>query len=513
MSLEERAALYLLFERLGIVTWLDGFCGGGGSSIGIHWIPGQRVRIAINHWRPAINIHQANHQDTDHDCADMSQVDPYRYPTTDCAWFSPSCTKHSIAQGKKKPANPNDPGERSRATMWDVQRFAEVHRYRFIIVENVVEVRNWHAFRAWKQALADTPPHYCLHEVFLNAAHAGMLGRTANQSRDRWFCLMHPRGTPCPDIDRWLSPKALCANCGPVQGRQTWGVDRKTGLAKEAGKYRQQYRYTCRGCGSVVRPYVRPARDLIDWSLPIPAISTRQRTAEKPEGLAPATMERIRHGLRTYGPALVPCEGRDGKRPLSIDAPHRTVTTRNETGLLVPYYGNGNARTTGEPSMTVTGVDTAGLLVPAGGTWNDTAYPVEQPARTVTTRETTALCVPPFMTELKGGSSKTRQLSEPLSTVHASGNHHGVTVPTFGEVPGDLYSPAGREYVAACGFRMIEPHEYAAFQVFPDTYDWNPAGVFVRPLSKRRRVRMIGNAVPPNMARDLVGCALESMLT
>ncbi|MFJ4828469.1 DNA cytosine methyltransferase [Streptomyces sp. NPDC088747] len=501
-------ALYELFARLGIITWLDGFCGGGGSSIGIHQIPGQRVRIAINHWRPAINIHEANHQDTDHDCADMSQVDPYRYPTTDCAWFSPSCTKHSVAQGKKRPVRQDDAGERSRATMWDVQRFAEVHRYRFIIVENVVEVRNWWAFRAWKLALSDTG--YCLHEVFLNAAHAGALGRTANQSRDRWFCLMHPHGTRCPDTDRWISPRAQCANCGTVQGRQAWGVDKKTGLSKEAGKYRQQYRYACRTCGDVVRPFIRPARDLIDWSLPIPAISARPKTAEKPEGLAEKTMERIRYGLRTYGHALVPCEGRDGKRPFPLDAPHRTVTTRNETGLLVPYYSNGHARTTSEPAMTVTGVDTAGLLVPAGGTWNDTAYPVDQVSRTVMTRETTALCVPPFMTELRGGGSKARRLSEPLSSVCASGNHHGCTVPPAGEVPDDLYSPAGREYVQACGFRMLEPHEYAAFQAFPDTYDWAPDS-FPRPLSKRHRVRMIGNAVPPNMARDLVGCALESM--
>jgi DNA (cytosine-5)-methyltransferase 1 len=94
--------------------------------------------------------------------------------------------------------------------------------------------------------------------------------------------------------------------------------------------------------------------------------------------------------------------------------------------------------------------------------------------------------------------------------VCASGNHHGYTVPPGGEVPGDLYSPAGREYVAACGFRMLEPREYAAFQFFPGEYDWTP-DVFKRPLSKRHRVRMIGNAVPPNMARDLVGCALESM--
>ncbi len=34
----------------GELTWTDLFCGAGGSSLGIHHVPGQRVRYAINHW-------------------------------------------------------------------------------------------------------------------------------------------------------------------------------------------------------------------------------------------------------------------------------------------------------------------------------------------------------------------------------------------------------------------------------------------------------------------------------
>ncbi|QES45188.1 DNA methyltransferase [Streptomyces venezuelae] len=501
-------ALFEAFARLGELTWLDGFCGGGGSSVGIGYVPGQRIVIAINHWQFAIDIHQANHDGTDHDCADMSQVDPWRYPRTDCAWFSPSCTKHSVAQGKKRPVQPDDAAERSRATMWDVQRFAEVHRYRFIIVENVVEVRQWWAFRAWKIAMEDTG--YCLHEVFLNAAHANMLGPSANQWRDRWFCMLHLKGTRCPDIDGWLAPMAQCENCGDVRGRQAW----KNG--RDAGKYRAQYMYACRTCGAVVRPYVRPASELIDWD------REAQLIGDRPTPLADKTMWRIGYGLRKYwgSPSLVPVEGRDGKRPTAAGAPMRTVTTRNETGLLVP----------------------------AGGTWNNDAVPVDRPARTVMTRETTGLVVPPFIAELRGGSSKARLVSEPLSTVTASGNHHGLVIPYYSKtrprtaeepfmtvttvdraglmpdppvpygVPlmdylGTLHRRKSRAWqmlVDSCGFRMLEPFEYARFQAFPDSYDWSPASL-ARPLSKRRRVRMIGNAVPPNLARDLVGCAVESM--
>ncbi|WP_314612468.1 DNA cytosine methyltransferase [Streptomyces stackebrandtii] len=109
-------------------------------------VEGVTVRMAANHWPLAADVHNDNHPQADHDCADISQVDPRRYPQTDMIWASPSCTKHSVARSVA--ADPEDEAaEWSRATVWDVQRFAEVHRYRFGFVENVCEVRKWVSFR------------------------------------------------------------------------------------------------------------------------------------------------------------------------------------------------------------------------------------------------------------------------------------------------------------------------------------------------------------------------------
>lgn len=125
--------------------WSDGFCGAGGSSTGLA-LAGQHVRYAANHWRLALDTHGANHPDTDHVHCNVSQADPRNFPRTRYAWWSPSCTHHSGAQGRPKaPVDlfgahiPDDEAERSRATMWDVVRFAELHRQDYIIVENVVE--------------------------------------------------------------------------------------------------------------------------------------------------------------------------------------------------------------------------------------------------------------------------------------------------------------------------------------------------------------------------------------
>ncbi|MDQ1321608.1 MAG: (cytosine-5)-methyltransferase 1, partial [Actinomycetota bacterium] len=121
----------------------DLFCGAGGSSQGAVSIAGVSARIAANHWDRAIETHALNHPGADHVRADISNTDPRYFPTTELLWASPSCTNHSQAQGRKRDAQPDlfgdnlppEAAERSRATMWDVVRFAEYHQYLGVIVE------------------------------------------------------------------------------------------------------------------------------------------------------------------------------------------------------------------------------------------------------------------------------------------------------------------------------------------------------------------------------------------
>lgn len=150
------------------LTVTDQFCGAGGSSQGVRKLSrkiggGFEVKLAMNHWRLAIETHNTNFPETEHDCADIQAVDPRRYQSTDILITSPECTNHSLAKGvKRKYQQTNtlfgdltiDPAaERSRATMWDVPRFAEIHNYNLIIVENVVEARLWIMWDAWLHAM------------------------------------------------------------------------------------------------------------------------------------------------------------------------------------------------------------------------------------------------------------------------------------------------------------------------------------------------------------------------
>ncbi|KAF0647074.1 MULTISPECIES: DNA cytosine methyltransferase [Streptomyces] len=445
----------------------DGFAGAGGSSTGAVQA-GIRVRTALNHWRLAVDVHNANHPDTLHDCADISQVDPRRYPTTTFAWFSPSCTNHSIAKGRSRHADatpdlfgealPDEAAERSRATMWDVIRFAEYHRYRAIIVENVVDARQWVLWPAWIAALQAL--RYRFRVVYLNSMHAQALGQGAPQSRDRMYVVAWLDGERAPDFERWTRPTAHCPRCDRT-GRAIQGWKNPD---RQYGKYRAQYVWRCATarCHAEVFPAVRPAADAIDWAIPA------QRIADRARPLAAKTMQRVRDGFAAYArPLLVPVEGREGKTARPADEPMRTCTARNETGVAVP----------------------------------------------------------PYVVELRGGGSTHRPVTDPLATVCASGNHHGLTVPDlvvpyYGNAtarpavePIPTVTTVDRHGLLAggtvatvdeLGFRMLEPHEYAAAMQFPTSYIWLG--------NKRERVRMAGNAVTPPAARDLFAMVAEAVL-
>ncbi|QDB74929.1 DNA methyltransferase [Gordonia phage Valary] len=505
------------------LTLTDLFCGAGGSSTGAIDIPGVTVRIASNHWDLAVETHNSNHPDADHLCADLSQIDPRYFPTTDILWASPECTNHSVAKGRKRVGAqpdlfgeilPDAASERSRATMWDVPRFAEVHHYRAVIVENVVDAWHWVPFRAWLMAMDCLG--YDHHIVMLNSMHAQTFGPGAPQSRDRMYVVFWHKGNPRPDLGRVVRPNAICAECGPVAAMQSF---KKTGSSW--GRYRAQYVYRCpnvRCRNAIIEPLYRPAADIIDWTL------EGQRIGDRAKPLAAKTMARIQAGIdRYWSPLLVPVEGREGKQAQPVSAPSRTMTTRNETGLLVP----------------------------CGGTWRENAAPTDEPISTRTTRETDGLA---FMAELRGGGSKHRPVSDPLSTVTASGNHHGLVSVMRGQsknhptdMPLSTVSAGGIHHallmrnnsskgsgaehstpvtepartITTSGhqslldadrptvdiddvrFRMLEPREIIAAMDFPTEY--------VVLGNRREQVRMAGNAVTPPAARDLVGVVAESL--
>ncbi|EUA33016.1 C-5 cytosine-specific DNA methylase family protein [Mycobacterium xenopi 3993] len=292
------------------------------------------VRIASNHWDLAVETHNTNHPDADHLCADLSAVDPRRFPRTDLLWASPECTNHSVAgpQARRRATGSVRRGSARRGGRTVPRhhvgrpRFAEAHRYQAVIVENVVDAWHWEPFRAWLMAMDSLG--YDHHVVFLNSMHAQAFGPGAPQSRDRMYVVFWRKGNQRPEIERVTAPAAVCrctATSAPP-GLQTRG-------AVTVGRYRQQYIYTCPtlGCHQIVEPHYRPAAEIIDWAL------LGQRIGDRDRPLAEKTLARIRAGIERYwAPLLVPVEGRDGKQAAPVDQPART-TRENDGIAMTPF--------------------------------------------------------------------------------------------------------------------------------------------------------------------------------
>ena len=64
------------------LTFVDLFCGAGGSSLGLS-NAGLTLKLAANHWQRAIDTHAANFPHAEHLCADVSNYDMRRLPAAD----------------------------------------------------------------------------------------------------------------------------------------------------------------------------------------------------------------------------------------------------------------------------------------------------------------------------------------------------------------------------------------------------------------------------------------------
>lgn len=469
------------------LTFTDLFCGAGGSSTGLV-AAGYTLRLAANHSRVAVESHAANHPDAEHLCVDINHYDMRRLPRgCDVLWASPICQESSPAGGRKRGAKgqmaleleefgpvENGTWERTRATAYDVIRATEIHRYAAVLCENVVEFAvDWELFDWWRTGMHHLG--YRSQVVSVSSAHIGGPDNAyAPQWRDRIYIAFTRTGIPAPDLSP--RPSAWCPACGEqVAAVQSWRNGRRI------GKYKQQYDYRCPNSQcrhALVEPYVRPAAEAINWSDPGTRIGDRRRP------LAASTMARIRAGLAAY-PA------------------HRSILTVNHSGHEGRAFPADGAPL---PTRTIKIGD--GLLVPAGGTWNQDATATTEPMRTrmANPKGYEALVTTPLIYEYRNHSTM-EPVTRPLATVTAQGNHHALVIPyRNGNLPKPTAEPlhtvsthdsaalvGPAPAVEDCWFRMLQPREQLLAQRFPADY--------IVHGTKGEQTMQAGNAVSCNVAQ------------
>jgi DNA (cytosine-5)-methyltransferase 1 len=132
------------------IRTFDMFCGGGGSSRGAV-MAGAKPVAALDMWALASETYELNFSDTTTYRMKASSLSPHRVVeevgNIDLLLASPECTSHSVAKGNKPRC------EKSRATAFEVIRFAKVMMPRWIVVENVMQMRRWNRFEEWHRKL------------------------------------------------------------------------------------------------------------------------------------------------------------------------------------------------------------------------------------------------------------------------------------------------------------------------------------------------------------------------
>ena len=180
---------------------IDLFAGAGGSSWGAK-SAGVTVVAAVDRWDLAHETYKSNFPDVTFLQEKCEDVNLYKLRQTvgpvDLIIASPECTSHTCAKG-------NAPrSEVSRRTAFEVIRFAEVFKPRWIVVENVVHMRTWKSYKRWIEQLEGIG--YNLRDQVINAADHGV-----PQARRRLFIMCDREKAPV-EVKTCVEKKSTAAS-------------------------------------------------------------------------------------------------------------------------------------------------------------------------------------------------------------------------------------------------------------------------------------------------------------
>jgi DNA (cytosine-5)-methyltransferase 1 len=490
----------------------DLFCGAGGTSTGLvnaaierGLVPSRDMSlVAVNHWARAVETHTKNHPWAKHMCADLNGMDPrHAVPGgyLDLLVASPECTHHSLAKGGTPVS------EQSRASGFHVTHWLSLLNVRNLLIENVKEYIDWGPTRQKRDKKTGKLMFTEDGKPWLEAdpAHKGETFQAFVQTIKSLGYEVEYRVLNAADYGEATCRYRMFLQAtkdGPI----TWPVP------THVGKW-------------------RPAREIIDWTIPGTPIHERKRPLKE------NTLKRIEAGLRKFGgEAFICClRGTDPSQFSSgaqlLDKPLTTVSAGGiHHAVCEPFVigqqSGAAPRSVNEPLPTIAGAGAIALCEPfivqiahQGG---DRVRSIEEPLPTIPAghRGELALCEPFVIPMEHGGRQPPRSIEHPLPTIStAKGGAFGLVEPfivkyygtakaTSVDEPLDAVTTKGRFALVEPGqmgirFRMFRPHELAAAMGF-DNYHFC-GGI-------TDQTKQIGNAVSVRMAKAITGAILDRVL-
>lgn len=446
-----------------MLTHYDEFAGVGGTSEGASCVPGVELIFAANHNKQAIASHAANFPNADHFDGDVERADITTFPRADIFTASPVCPPWSNARGERRDFDTSTQGQ----LFWEHTPTPETRRAR---------------------ALMEEVPRYL--QAMQLRGRPVLAGLVENvQECRKWDEWRRWRREVNGDLydSRLIALNSMHANA-PKSKKSPQDRNRlylaywlkALGRAPDWNKWLRPRAYcpTCEVDVAAMQVFKNPTVDMGSYGrygqyyYRCPNAACRNRIIEP--AITPAStaidpsVPALRIGERE-------AHGRDPLVPATLDRIRRGIAKY--------------------------------------------AHPLP---------DHLGLDIPSFGISLRGGGSKKSSRltdSQPLGTVSASGNHHGLVPAQQLLVPYYTHGNArpvtdsigtittkDRWYLAdlvgamsldQVRYRMLEPHEIGAAMAFPADYV-----VFG---SKGDKVRQYGNAVTPPVAEVIVSALVEAI--
>jgi DNA (cytosine-5)-methyltransferase 1 len=200
---------------------IDLFCGAGGSSWGAK-AAGVSIIAGFDQWELAGKTFKSNFPKAQffHGKLESAAIRKLakELGQIDLILASPECTNHSVAKGKKRRS------EESRETAFQVIRFARVFKSRWIVIENVGNMKKWRQYKKFLRQLNDLGYHVL--EQRLNSADFKV-----PQQRKRLFLLCDREQQPrC--IPKINGTRLTASSFVSLNGEYRWSTLRHKNRAK-----------------------------------------------------------------------------------------------------------------------------------------------------------------------------------------------------------------------------------------------------------------------------------------
>lgn len=389
----------------------DLFAGAGGTSTGLAQACKKLSRTpeltAINHWNIAVETHRRNHPWARHFCTGIDAIHPgelHPKGRMDLLVASPECTHHSNARGGKPMCN------QSRTSPWLVMKWLQDLYVDSVLIENVPEFQQWGPLGADGRPLKSKKGHSF--EAFISNLRS--IGYNVE-----WRVLN-------------------AADYGDATVRERLFIQARRGRNKKI-YWPEKTHFACPEQADLfrdTRQRWRPAREIIDWSLPSQSIFSRKKP------LVNNTLERIAAGLKKFcgakaDPFLVVLRNHADGRSLNDPVPTLTASGQH-VGLCQPFVlgqqSCAAARSTDMPLPTISTAGAISMVQPFFVEYHGSSRPgaertrsIDRPLPTQDTNNRFGL-VQPFIAELRSGKAA-NSIDDPLSTVTTKGAHHALVEP------------------------------------------------------------------------------------